>query len=63
MIGNNPDNMAYLKLKLTIPATNPHIIWPKICSNETPLTSSGFPTRNVFGRINPMNEKPKAIAP
>jgi len=26
MIGNNPDNIAYLKLKLAIPATNPHII-------------------------------------
>ena len=59
MIGNNPDNAAYLKLILTIPATNPHMIWPNICSNEIPLTSSGFPTRNVFGRINPSHGKTK----
>tara|TARA_B110000438_G_scaffold265215_1_gene278373 strand:- start:273 stop:464 length:192 start_codon:yes stop_codon:yes gene_type:complete len=63
MIGNNPDNIAYLKLKLTIPAVNPHIIWPKICSNETPLTSSGFPTTNASGRINPKIEKLNAITP
>ena len=55
--------MAYLKLKLTIPIANPHIMWPKTCSNEIPLTSSGFPTRNASGRINPIMEKLKAIAP
>jgi hypothetical protein len=36
-------------------------MWPKKCSNEIPLTSSGFPTINEFGRINPNNEKPKAF--
>ena len=55
--------MAYLKLKLAIPIANPHTMWPKICSNEIPLTSSGFPTMNLSGRINPNIEKPKAITP
>ena len=62
-MGNNPDKIAYLKLKLTIPATKPHMIWPKTCSNEIPLTSSGFPTTNEFGRINPIMEKLNANAP
>tara|TARA_B110000467_G_C18128159_1_gene371777 strand:+ start:343 stop:510 length:168 start_codon:yes stop_codon:yes gene_type:complete len=55
--------MAYLKLKLTIPAANPHMMWPKMCSNEIPLTSSGFPTRNAFGRIIPNMEKLNANDP
>ena len=63
IIGNNPDNIAYLKLKLAIPIANPHTICPKTCSNEIPLTSSGFPTMNLSGRINPNMEKPIAIIP
>jgi len=55
--------MAYLKLKLAIPIANPHTICPKICSNEIPLTSSGFPTMNLSGRINPNIENKNAIQP
>ena len=34
-----------------------------MCSNETPLTSSGFPTMNLSGRINPNIENSNAIQP
>ena len=46
-----------------MPIANPHNMWPKTCSNETPLTSSGFPTTNALGRINPNIENKNAIAP
>jgi hypothetical protein len=38
-------------------------MWPKTCSNEIPLTSSGFPTINASGRINPKIENRNAIQP
>ena len=63
MIGNNPDNIIYLKLKLRIPATSPHRIWPIMCSGVIPLTSSGFPTRKAPGRITPNKENAKAMEP
>ena len=55
--------IAYLKLKLAMPATIPHMICPIMCSGDTPLTSSGFPTRNASGKIKPSKENPNATPP
>ena len=57
------DSHLQLAKKLAIPIANPHTMWPKICSNDMPLTSSGFPTMNLSGRINPSIENKNAIQP
>jgi hypothetical protein len=53
----------YLILNVTIPATNPHMICPTICSKLIPLTMRGFPTINESGKNKLRVEKPKDSIP